>query len=106
MEAPDKIWALCDRRKHWQESPPQDGQKPWHWTEYTRTDAVMLDPSVKALIEALEFYAAWENEEPEPPTEDELMLFDGVLDFPTPKAMLDRGEKARATLAAIKENNS
>jgi hypothetical protein len=37
-DAPKKIWALSDRRKHWQEQPPQDGQHVWHWTEYTRTD--------------------------------------------------------------------
>jgi hypothetical protein len=37
-DAPETIWALADRRKHWQENPPQDGQHTWHWTEYTRTD--------------------------------------------------------------------
>jgi hypothetical protein len=37
-ELPDRIWALADRRKYWQEESPQDGQHDWHWTEYTRTD--------------------------------------------------------------------
>jgi hypothetical protein len=37
-DAPKKIWALADRRKHWQDEPPQDGQHAGHWTKYTRTD--------------------------------------------------------------------
>jgi hypothetical protein len=37
-KAPEKIWALADRRKHWQDEPPQDGQHVGHWTEYTRAD--------------------------------------------------------------------
>jgi hypothetical protein len=37
-ELPERIWALADRRKYWQEESPQDGQHDWHWTEYTRTD--------------------------------------------------------------------
>jgi hypothetical protein len=37
-DAPKHIWALADRRKHWQDEPPQDGQHDWHWTEYARKD--------------------------------------------------------------------
>ena len=37
-DAPKRIWALSDRRKHWQEHAPDDGQHPWHWKEYHRAD--------------------------------------------------------------------
>jgi hypothetical protein len=38
--APKHIWALADRRRYWQDEPPQNGQHVGHWTEYIRTDAL------------------------------------------------------------------
>lgn len=58
---------------------------------------------VVALVEALEFYAAWEMEEMEPPTDSEIDLFDGIFDCPMPKAFSDRGEIARAALRQLEE---
>lgn len=39
-DAPETIWAMSDRRKTWQIGPPEDGQEPWHWEQYTRTDLI------------------------------------------------------------------
>lgn len=50
-DAPERIWALCDRRKHWQDEPPRDGQHAWHWTEYIRAD-LASDIRNQALEEA------------------------------------------------------
>jgi hypothetical protein len=51
-DAPETIWALADRRKHWQAEPPQDGQHAWHWTEYTRTDIHDISQARIAQLEA------------------------------------------------------
>jgi hypothetical protein len=53
-DAPEKIWALADRRKHWQAESPQNGQHAWHWTEYTRKDiADAPNPHIKMLCDQI-----------------------------------------------------
>lgn len=55
MSAPDKIWALSDRRKHWQGHAPEDGQHAFHWVEYlAHTPAREY---AQELVEALEAIA-------------------------------------------------
>ena len=39
-DAPERIWALSDRRKTWQDHPPDDGQREWQWEAYIRSDLV------------------------------------------------------------------
>ena len=41
-DAPERIWALADRRKHWQDHAPEEGQHGWHWEEYIRADLVRV----------------------------------------------------------------
>jgi hypothetical protein len=57
-EAPEKIWTLAGNRQHWQNVPPQDGQKTWRWVEYTRSDiADTLRAEVARLREVLNLIA-------------------------------------------------
>ena len=54
-DEPEKIWTLAGNRQHWQNVPPQDGQKTWHWVEYTHSDiADALQAEVARLTAALE----------------------------------------------------
>lgn len=58
-DAPKTIWALADRRKHWQDEPPQDGQHEWHWHQYTLTASVAVrlkaaDELEKAMVQCCE----------------------------------------------------
>lgn len=48
-QAPERVWALDDRRKHWQAEQPQEGQHPWHWQEYVRAD--LLDARDAVIAE-------------------------------------------------------
>ena len=62
-DEPEKIWTLAGNRQHWQNVPPQDGQKTWRWVEYTRSDiADTLRAEVARLRAALEHSkTGWEN---------------------------------------------
>ena len=53
-EAPERIWALADRRKQWQDEPPQEGQQAWHWIEYVRADRIeKLEAKLVKAVEGL-----------------------------------------------------
>jgi hypothetical protein len=49
-DAPERIWALADRRKHWQAEPPLDGQHEWHWTEYVRATRIAALEAARAEL--------------------------------------------------------
>jgi hypothetical protein len=87
-DAPERIWALADRRKHWQDTPPEDGQHVWHWQEYVRADRIAaLEEENKRLREALRWYAEKSN----------WKRHHIVPKMPC-QAVYDSGERARAAL--------
>ena len=88
MTKPDKIWALADRRKHWQDSPPEDGQHIWRWSEYLLSTPAR--EHAEELVEALEEYANEENWRLNP-----------TFDVNSPR--FDGWSRAHALLAKIKE---
>lgn len=96
-DLPEKIWALADRRKHWQAEEQQDGQHEGHWTKYRRADLplttaqLMADERVRALVEALEGCEA-------AITRGWAFYPDKVKGY-----TLDALENARAALAQLKE---
>lgn len=54
-KAPERIWALSDRRKHWQDTPPRDGLHDGHWQPYARADLLTAhEATIAALVEAIE----------------------------------------------------
>jgi len=61
-EAPKVIWALADRRKHWQDHAPEDGQHEFHWEKYHHDDTVTaLEVKVARLEAALRPFAFLED---------------------------------------------